>query len=287
MSVYNLAGNRLYAIYNAAGSPAAFGFDIAGDQVFPDYPVLPVPAGDLNADSIVPLPDLYGTGHGWTCTGLAYDEINHNFIIGDIGILLPGQTPIHSQLLRVSDDFSTVIETISLYNIYPSMSDVQGVTIDTSDHSIWCCCPSTNTAYHLTAAGTSLGTITVTNPTGIIYDPRDDTLWILTTGNKINHITKTGTVLESFDFAYTDGLDQGFLDPSRGVIYITAGANYQTRNNVYTFNTTTHEQGIACTVDSYSVEGIWIGETEMVIVNDGYYHSAYDNRNVACIYDLS
>jgi len=124
------------------------------------------------------------------------------------------------------------------------------------------------------------------SPTGVAYSATDDSFWVLTYGNKILHVSKAGATLASYDFSYSEALDQCFLDEGHGYLYITAGVNYSGRNNVYLFNTNTHEQSIACTVDSYSVEGIWIGADRMVIVNDGYYHSALDGRNVANIYDL-
>ena len=290
MSVYSISDNRLSSIFNVGGSSAASGFDVSGEQVFPDYPVLPIPSGDLEASQIITLPNIYGDGHGWTCTGLAYDDGTDTFLVGDIGKTLPSSAGFASQIVRVTHDFLTAVEEIPLYTSFPNMSDIQGVALDTSDGTIWFCSTSENLIRHIAADGNSIGSFSVTgSPTGIAYSPEDDSFWVLTyaSTNNIKRMSKTGTVLEQYTFAYNDTLDQCFLDVGHGLLYITAGANYSSRNNVYCFNTQTHQQGIACTVDSYSVEGIWIGETEMVIVNDGYYHSAYDSRNVACIYDLS
>lgn len=284
MSVFNASGNVLTTLYKANGTKAQAAFDINGTQVF--SAVLPIPSGDLTAASVVPLPDLYEVGKGFTCTGLAYDAANNTFLVGDIGILLPNSGTIQSQLVRVSSDFTTVVETIPLYTAFPNMSDVQGVAIDTSDGSVWVCSPSENLIRNITAAGASIGSIAATRPTGVAYDPRDDTLWVLNYSNSILHLTKDGTVLATHSFSYSEALDQCFLDVEHGYLYITAGTNYSSRNNVYLFNTETSAQSIACTVDSYSVEGIWIGVDRMVIVNDGYYHSASDGRNVANIYNL-
>ena len=78
------------------------------------------------------------------------------------------------------------------------------------------------------------------------------------------------------------------MDKYRGLLYITAGKNYIGRNNVYCFNIATQEQYLACTVDSYAVEGIWLGNGDkMIILNDGYYHSAAVDKNQANIYTLS
>lgn len=287
LGVFSVTGDRLNFAFNKDGErlPAAYNKD--GEQIFPD---LPVPSGNLNASSVVELPDIYNNGHGWTCTGLAYDAETDTFLVGDIGKALPSSSGFASKLIRVSADFSTVIEQIDLYSVFSNMQAVQGVTIDTSDGTIWFCSTSENLVRHINAAAESIGFFSVSqNPTGVAYSPADDTLWILTYGSSSNilHMSKSGTVLEQYTFSYSETLDQCFLDPQRGYLYITAGENYSGRNNVYLFNTATHAQSIACTVDSYAVEGLWIGETKMIIVNDGYYHSARDERNVANFYNLS
>jgi Gluconolactonase len=290
LSLYNISGNTLNTAYDVSGNTLPVAYDKSGEEVFPDYPILPVPTGDLTAASTVVLPDIYNNGHGWTCTGLAYDADSDTFLVGDIGKALPSSPGFASQIVKMSSDFTTVKGTIPLYTSFTSMQDIQGITIDMTDGTIWFCSTSENLIRHINSDGTSIGSFSVSgSPTGIAYSPKDDSLWVLTyaDSNNIQRISKTGTVLEQYTFSYSDTLDQCFLDPERGYLYITAGANYSSRNNVYLFNTSTHAQSITCTVDSHSVEGIWIGETEMVIVNDGYYHSAYDNRNVANIYDLS
>lgn len=290
LSVYNKAGTKLTSIYKKNRSSATVAYDKSGLLIFPDATPLPVPTGDLTAASTVALPDIYNNEHGWTCTGLAYDAATDTFLVGDIGKALPSSTGFASQIVRVSTDFLTVEGTIKLYTSFPNMSDVQGITIDTSDGTIWFCSTEESLIRHIRADGTSIGSFsTSAHPTGIAYSVLDDSLWLLTYANSNNilRVSKTGTVLEQYTFSYNETLDQCFLDVGHGYLYITAGANYSSRNNVYLFNVSTHAQSIACTVDSYSVEGIWIGENEMVILNDGYYHSAAVAVNQANIYDLS
>lgn len=290
MGIYSINGTSLLSAYEVDGDAANQAFNVSGDIVFPAAPPLPVPTGDLTASSVVVLPDIHGNGHGWTCTGLAYDASNDTFLVGDIGKALPSSSGFASQIVRMSHDFQTVEEEISLYTSFTSMQDVQGITIDTTDGTIWFCSTSENKIRHIDTDGTSIGSFSVSgSPTGICYSPHDDSFWVLTyaNSNNIKRMSKAGAVLEQYTFNYSDTLDQCFLDPERGYLYITAGANYSSRNNIYLFNTSTHAQSITCTVDSYSVEGIWIGQDEMIIVNDGYYHSAYDGRNVANFYDLS
>ena len=287
MSVYNKNGSCLTAVYAKSGTRLAQAYNTNGEIIFPDSPLLPIPSGNLNASSVVPLPDLYETGKGFTCTGLSYDVANNTFLIGDIGILLPNGGTIKSQIVRVSADFQTVIGTIPLYNTFSGMGDVQGITIDTSDDTIWFCAPSVNKIYHTNTNGENLGSISITSPTGIAYCSIDDSFWVLNYSNQILHISKDGTVLATFASTFGEALDQCFLDEGHGYLYITAGTNYTGRNNVYLFNVDTNEQSIACTVDSYAVEGIWIGTNKMIIVNDGYYHNALIPVNQANIYTLT
>ena len=104
----------------------------------------------------------------------------------------------------------------------------------------------------------------------------------------IRHVTKSGEVLDTTVFAYDDTLDQCFLDKNKGLLYITAGTNYSSRNNIYCLNINTKEQYIACTVDSYAVEGIWLGDNDkMIILNDGYFHSARIEKNQVNVYMIS
>lgn len=288
-AIYDYSGESLSDAYNVAGEEINEAYNKDGEVVWQKTQPIPLPvlSGDLYAAETIPLPDIYEEGKGFTCTGLAYDSVNECFLVGDIGILSPGSGTIRSQIVRVSTDFSTIISTIPLYETFPNMSDIQGITIDTRDNTIWFCSPNENKIRHITQQGVSISDITVQRPTGISFDTRNNSLWVLTYNNKIIHIDNSGTVVNTDDFAYEDTLDQCFIDATHGYLYIVAGANYSTRNNVYLYDTSTSEQSIACTVDSYSVEGLWLGVNSLVIVNDGYYHNAHDPRNVANFYDLS
>lgn len=283
LSVYDSNGTQLNEVYDSVGNSLDTAYDSEGNIIFTrDSSDIPVPSGDLTASQVILLPDLYEEGKGFTCTGLSYD--GEFYYIGDIGAL--SGSNYDSQIV-VTSDFVTVEKTISLVEAFPAFSIVQGVCVDTSNDSLWACDPSTGKVYNLTKDGAAIGSLTATSPTGIAYQASNDSFWILTYTNKIIHMSKTGTTLAQYDFAYDETLDQCFLDEGRDLLYITAGTNYSGRNNVYYFNTDTHAQGIACTVDSYSVEGIWLGDNDkMIIVNDGYYHSAAVPYNQANIYTI-
>ena len=279
MAIYDVDGNQLNRAYDAEGNALNSAYDTDGNLIF-SIDQLPIPTGTLTASEVIPLPDLYETGKGFTCTGLTSDGTY--YYIGDIGTL--NGTSYNSQIV-VTRDFVNVERTIPLYSL-SGFNIIQGVAYDSSDDTLWCCDADGSKIYHITKNGSLIGSFSTNQPTGIAYSSSDDTLWVLNYSNKIIHMTKTGTTIASYDFAYNETLDQCFLDEGHGYLYITAGTNYTGRNNVYCFNINTHEQSIACTVDSYSVEGIMIESDRMIILNDGLYHSAAVPVNQANIYSL-
>ena len=282
VGIYSITGNTWNVLYDSTYDRVVNGYKNNGDMICSDN--IPIPSGDLDTSDVILLPDLYEEGKGFTCTGLAYDEATNTFLVGEFGALLPDD-PVTGSIVRMSDDFSRVVETIPLYNTVTK--GVQGVALDTHDNTIWFCYPNGNRIWHISSDGMNLGSIATPRPTGIAYNDRDDTFWILSLDGNIRHITKSGTVLTTIAFSYNEPLDQCFLDKHRGLLYITAGTNYSGRNNVYCLNINTEEQYIACTVDSYAVEGIWLGNNDkMIILNDGYFHGAIVDKNQANVYTI-
>jgi len=239
--------------------------------------------------SITVLPDVAGgvAGKGFTCTGLAYDAAEDIFYAGNIGKALPATPGFASTIVKLSSDFMTNTGEIDLHTVYPSMSDIQGLTIDTSDDTIWFCSYAENKIRHVSKAGVDIGYLAYTNPTGIAYDVRTNSLWVLNTASSLVNIGKTGTVIKTIAVAYT-GQDQLFLDIPGNKIYFTAGANYQGTNYVYVVDLSTDAVSLAYNlIESYAVEGIYINKNVMHILNDGYYHSGTVAVNQVNTYDLS
>ena len=289
LSIYSAAGYALSEAFKADGTLLNAAYDKDGSMVYPDSIPVPVPSGDLNVAEKIILPDIHNNGHGWTCTGLAYDAQTDTFLVGDIGKELPASSGFASQIVRIQPDFETVVGTIPLYSTFANMQDIQGLTIDTSDGTIWFCSYAEGKVRNISTSGNSIKSFDLTGANGIAYSRKDDCFWILVTNtNDILKVSKSGTILARYAFTYNETVDQCYFDEWRGLLYITAGANYSGRNNIYCFNTQTHALSIACTVDSYSVEGLWLGDDDkMIILNDGYYHSATDPYNQANIYTIS
>lgn len=289
LSIFSIIGNKLNAAKDIDGNALSKAYNINGNAVFPDIIPIPVPSGNLSASEIILLPDLYQTGKGFTCTGLSYNSKTDTFLIGDIGAMQPGDS-YHSRIVRMSSDFLSVEGTIQIHEKITTFGIIQGLTVDTKRDTIWVCSTTENLIRQIDYQGNPISSFQISNdsPTGIAYSFSDDSLWVLTYGNKIVHYSINGGIIESYNFSYEETLDQCFLDEYRGLLYITAGTNYQGRNNVYCFDIVTHAQFIACTVDSYSVEGIWLGDSnKMVILNDGYYHSAAVDKNQVNIYTIN
>lgn len=283
--IYDINGNTATALYDVSGNGLEYAYDLDGNKLYLD--LLPIPTGTLTASSIVPMPDIYGTGHGFTCTGLCHDTATDTYLVGDIGKELPSSSGFASQIVRLSADFTTVVGTIPLAATFPNMTDIQGIAIDTSDGTIWFCSHGENLVRHIAADGTSIGYFSLNKASGISYDPDTDTLWCCTTTQYIYNLTKTGTVKSSYQWSGSDALDQCFYDYTRRLLYFDGGDSYSSANNLYCYDPSTQTVSVACVLsDSYSVEGISLEPERLVIVNDGYYHSAATAVNQTNIYNL-
>ena len=242
--------------------------------------------GKYCAEAVQCLPNIeLGTdGCGFTCTGLTYDVTEDCFYVGNYN------STKHT-IVRLSKDGKTNKGEIKLYETFPDLGDVQGVTIDRSDNSIWFASYVSNKIYHISKDGTSLGSFAFAGANGIAYDSRTDTLWVLTYGSGgdyIKNINKIGEVIKSIPITGISDLDQVYLDEENNIIYFTAGANYSGVNYVYTLNlSTTQIKQKYALLDSFAIEGICIMGDYMYIMNDGYFHEATIYSNVMNIYNLS
>ncbi len=244
----------------------------------------------LTSASTIELPNIkYGeAGKGFTITGLTYSAIDNTFYAGNYGKVYTSDTVVNNTIVHLSSDLTTNLGEIELNNIYSDLNEVQGVTVDTSDDSLWFVSPGNKKAYHITKEGEDLGTISLdaTYPSGITYDSRTDTLWILDR-TKLTNIKKDGTELSSITFSINQ-IDQLYLDETNNDMYITAGANYSGENYVYKVNLDTNKYVLYYTLsDSYSIEGIVIKDNKMYIGNDGLYHEATIEKNIIQVYDLN
>jgi hypothetical protein len=229
----------------------------------------------------VPLPDiaLGQPGQGFTCTGLAYDKAEDVYYIGNYGKNTPKDKVFQATIVKVSKDFTKNLGEIELYKLFPDMKDIQGLTVDTSDGSIWFSSYSEGKIRHIAKDGTDLGSFKLKG-TGICYDSRTDTLWVLTS-DMLHNVDKTGKKIESIDCA-AEGQKQIFLDEANDTIFFTAG-----NSTVYKIELETGAMfGAFNLKTSYASEGLFISGQDLFILNDGFYRGSKVPVNQVNHYDI-
>jgi len=245
---------------------------------------------DYRVNTVI-LPDVTNgkTNYGFTCTGLAYDSLENCFWVGNYGKSLPSDSTVKNSIVKLSLDGTTKLSEIDLSTIIPTQ-DIQGVTVDTSNNTLWVASAIAKEIYNISKDGTLINVISH-NANGLAYDNRTDTLWILTFNNSgtgvIENITKTGTTIKTYNYSGITDADMIHLDTNQNIIYFTAGANYHGNNFVYKLDLETGATNLYKTLkESYAVEGLYINGNKIYVLNDGYYHSAFLNKNVLNIYEF-
>ncbi|RKI41972.1 hypothetical protein D7V86_08475 [bacterium D16-51] len=238
----------------------------------------------LYADKVYAIPGKDGKEHGFTCTGLFYDEKQKQFYIGNIGKERPGRTEFHASIEIVDRNFSCVSESIECYKVFKNMGDIQGVCMD-REGRIWICSYAENLVRQIDRRGRPISEFPVDAPSGIACDNEDGTLWVLTNKYLI-HYTKKGEVLKKIPME-KEGQDQLFLDSVHQKLYISAGDNYYGDSYIYTADLTTGQITLCYVLkDSYAIEGITLIGNELYVLNDGYYHDAKIPFNQVNVYRL-
>lgn len=242
------------------------------------------------------LPDIPTgpVGHGFTCTGLCYDAVLDCFWVGDDGREDTGDSNYQPTIVQLSKDLTTVLSVIEVYNLIGSATSIQGVTIDTSDNTIWACMVLSNKIYQFSKAGALLsGEITTGSghANGLAYDPTLDEFWTCT-DNNIYRYDKSSVLNQTISQA-TLGvvpLDHLFLDDDSRLLYGT----YQI-SGVEGAGVLVYDLGLSrlfsrptyLLPEAGAVEGITIADNNLYIANDAYFHSAPSNKNEIIKYSLS
>ena len=223
---------------------------------------------------------------GFTCTGLCYDLSTNNFYIGNAGKLCLEEDDFAASIEQVSHDFTGIVSSIECYKNFPDMKDIQGLTLDV-DGNIFFCSYGGNLVRSVDVNGNEVGKFYIENPSGIAYEKRTDSLWVLTDKELVN-CSKTGQKIYGTYKISEKGQDQLFIDENNNLIYFTCGTDYQSEGYVYTFDMVTRCVQMKYVLkDSYAIEGISIVGNKMYILNDGYYHKAKVTKNQVNIYDIS
>lgn len=231
----------------------------------------------------VPSFDQFGEQKkGFTCTGLYYDEKEQLFYVGNIGKYKPEEKAFKATIEIIDAKFENIVGTIKLYDKYPNLKDIQGITKD-SNGNIWFCSPAENLIRLISKDGNEISKISVKNPTGIAYDKERKNLWVLTNKFLINYSTE-GKIIKKF-FIKEKGQDQLYIEKNK--ILFTAGLDYNGDSYIYEVDMETGKYKIKYILkDSFAIEGISIIDNDILILNDGYYHNAKVAENQINYYSI-
>lgn len=242
----------------------------------------------LKSSSSVLLDELISHDYSlrFTCTGLCYNEKDHLFYVGNIGASTPADFGNgRSTIMVLSEGLDTCLYELAIADTFPAMKDIQGVTYDPVDHTLWFCSFSENKVRHISLKGNPLLQFAIQQPTGIAYDSKRDALWILTY-SELLLISKEGEVRVRYPIEI-DGQDQLFYDSIKDRILMTAGLDYQGTGLVFEIHPENgYRKVLYRLIDSHAIEGIVLKNNQLFIANDGYYHQAKIPFNQINVYEL-
>lgn len=223
-----------------------------------------------------------------TCTGLTFDPNDKTFWIADHG-KLPGESLTFPKLIKVNDSFSTVLSELSLSDILTQPSNLQGISYDTKDNTIWLA--TGDQVIEITTSGEKVNSLELNDyfqyqANGISYDKEDDSIWVLCAYKYLLHCKKDGQILNEFSFD-VEGQDHICIEGK--FIFITVGIDYHGINNfVYKVDKKTGETvRIYRILGSNAVEGICVHEDALFVSNDGFFHFDNLGKSYICEYCFS
>ncbi len=223
------------------------------------------------------LPDGAGSdvGKGITCTGLAIDDVTDTFWVSNHG-QAGGGDPYTPSLMNVSKDGSTMVSELVFTAQFPSAQSIQGVTVDTSDSTLWFISKAENLIRHVSKTGTDLGSITVdSGANGLAYDSGDDTLLVLYDNKQLKRYNAaTGALIETVvTFTTLSDVDHLHLDEMNNVLWVSYGASGSTAQvSAYSIDDDILSDPIRLP-DSTAIEGIYLDDSTLYIADDGYFHN--------------
>lgn len=162
-----------------------------------------------------------GAGNGTPCTGLALCA-NGEWLIGT-GVI---GSSANTGLMRVSADFTTVLQQISVGALGLASGSAQGVCEDTTDGSYFIAVAAGNYIAHVSAAGALIGSTAFANVNGLAYDSTRDCLIVLA-GGAVSWVNKSTLFATGKTGIASPGsnADQLFYDAARDELLISDGAD--------------------------------------------------------------
>jgi len=239
------------------------------------------------------LPDLSDStsGKGFTCTGLDYDSTLDSgaggFWVGNYGKAEEGDPTFRQSVVSVDITGATKLTELDISSFVTG--GIQGVTVDTSDGTLWVAAVDEDKIYHISKAGAEIGDIDVAAgfANGLTYDSSTDTIWVLGS-NTLKNYEKDGTLL--FTSAVLGGaMDQLAIDATNRLIYISWGTN-GSEGNIHIYDIVADRKvGEFSLYDTTAIEGItWVSsDNKLYAANDGYFHNSEARGNVLITYECT
>lgn len=221
----------------------------------------------------------------FTCTGLTYNFNTKEYYIGNYGKSTPDDNTQEVSIIVCNDKFDIIDEIIPSKDI----KNIQGVSYCNKTNTIFF--TDTEKIYEIDFNGNVLSNIIIENastykPNSILYDDRDDTLWVLCTSDYLFHINTSGEIIDKIECSFRNQ-DQICFDKNYNILF-TVGADYNGTNNyVGLIDIKNRNAKIIYNVsDSYAVEGIFVKDDALYIINDGIFHDAKIRENYIVKYEL-
>lgn len=267
------------------GPPDYLAFDNTNDRLFGFmYP-------DVQAR--VTVPDLVDSisGKGFTCTGLCYDAQRGTYWFGNDGRSVTGDGTYRPTVVEISINEETgamtLVQDLDLSAVITG--SLQGVTVDTSDNTLWVASLSDDKIYHFDKSGNQLsGTITLSvgEANGLAYDPVNDQFWICKQ-NTLKRYNKSGTATVTVS-GITDDLDHLCFDSTNGLLYATYGTNGSGphRVNVYDTTLSRYYRYVYFLNNIVAIEGIVVRGGKLLVVSNEYFHSVGSSLNQLAIFKI-
>lgn len=236
---------------------------------------------DLFPESMVFLDEI-GAGN-FTSTGMTFDSVNHSFWIADHGSSA-------GDVLRMMELDNTMDHVLSVVQISDYQNDgntnLQGIAYDRFDDAIWIAVG--DRIQQVTKTGEIIKTISLgkyknCSANGICIDETDGTIWVLCYYDYLLHFNRKGKIMEAVE---VDMADQDMIYMYDGLIYITVGADYCGEENYCAvFDPASKEIRIQYRLNqSYAIEGIYVDDIRIYVVNDGAFHNTTIPRTYVSIY---
>lgn len=216
----------------------------------------------------------------FTCTGLAYDSNNREWLIGDLGA--KSNKDVTSPQIKIyNKDFTQMVRSIPLYKFYPRMKDIQGIAYNAADSTILFCSFDEGILRKIDGGGYLLDSLNVTQPTGVAIESKTQNVFILTMDALIK--LDNSFRLRNHTKISLPGQDQ--LCVYDNYLYLTYGLDYGNSQYMAEIDLNTLAIKRQWQMEgSYAIEGVAAMKDTFFIANDGEYHSAHNPKNYISVY---